>query len=76
MTALRQGSWQNILSRAGWAALWGFTGAIPVAQLTAAFADGSISTLQQLAAAGVGGGMGALLSFFKTLAQEKMGVTS
>jgi hypothetical protein len=64
---------RNILERAFWAALWGFTSAVPVAQITAALAGSDLDALTQLALAGIGGATSALLSFVKTVAGERMG---
>jgi len=59
-------NWKNILERAAWTFLQGFLGV---------FSVGVISDLDALKATGVaalGAGIAALLSFVKTVAQEKL----
>lgn len=67
-------NWQDILERAGWTVAQAFTGsltAIPIAQL---FTDLDISGGETALLAACGASVAALLSFVKTLAQERLGV--
>ena len=65
--------WPNILERAAWTAIQGALAAVPVAQLTASITGGDLAGLEQLGLAALGGGVAALLSFVKTVAQERLG---
>lgn len=62
-------NWKDIFERAAWTFVQGALGAITALPL--------LTDLQGWEAVGVAaasGGLGALLSFFKTLAQERMGL--
>jgi len=65
-------NWYDILERAGWTAVQGALASIPVAQLSAAIAGGEIDALAQLGLTAVGAGVGAAVSFIKTVAQERL----
>lgn len=67
-------NWKDILERAAWTALQGGISAIPVAQIAAALTDVNIDALTQLLLVGVGGAVASLLSFLKTVAQERTAV--
>lgn len=65
-------NWHDIIERAAWTAVQAFAGAIPSAALIEAISEVDLSTLETLALAGFGAAGSALLSFVKTLAQEKL----
>lgn len=66
-------NWHDILERAAWTAVQAGVAAVPVAQVSAAIAGGEIDALAQLGLAALGAGSAALISFIKTLAQERLG---
>lgn len=69
-------NWANILERAMWASVASVTASIPVAQVTAAIAGGSIDALQQLAVSAIGAFVGGAFSFLKTVGQERLAILS
>jgi len=64
--------YRNILSRAGWTFVQSALAAIPAAQVTAAILHSNITGLEQLGLMALSGGVGGLLSFLKTTAQEQL----
>ena len=62
-------NWENILSRAAWTFAQAFIGSF-----TAVIVWGDLSTLKTAGLAGVTAGLGALLSFVKTVITEQLAV--
>jgi len=67
-------NWNDIIERAGWTALQAGLSAIPVAQVATAITETDIDSLEQLALVGLGAAVGAIVSFIKTIAQERLGL--
>lgn len=65
-------NWRNILSRAGWAALWAAISAAPIAEISLAVANADLPGLKRLGLSALAAGIAAVLSFIKTVAAEKM----
>lgn len=65
-------NWRNILSRAGWAALWAAISAAPITEISLAVTNGDLPGLKRLGLSALAAGIAAALSFIKTIAAEKM----
>lgn len=64
--------YKNIFARAGWTFVQAGLAALPVAQVTAAILGSNITGLEQLGLMGLSAGVGGVLSFLKTIAQEQL----
>lgn len=68
--------WKNVLSRAGWTAIQAFVGSIPTAAFIEAITEADLTTLETLAFAGIAAAGSSILSFIKTLSQERLAALS
>lgn len=64
--------WNDVIERGLWTAVQAFVGAITTTELAQAVADIDISGMQAIALSGAGAGVAALVSFIKTVAQERL----
>ena len=67
-------NWRDITERAAWTAVQAGVASVPVSQVAAAISGGEIDALAQVGLAALGAASAALISFVKTLAQERLGV--
>lgn len=65
-------NWGNILERAGWTFVQGTLGSLTTVAVADALTSLNVESLTALGLAALGGGTAALLSFIKTVAQERL----
>lgn len=67
-------NWHDILERGVWTAVQAFTGSIVATPIAATIAGLDVSSLEAIALSALGASVAAVLSFLKTLAQERLSV--
>ncbi len=67
-------NWKDVLERAAWTAAQAFLGAVPPSQVVAAIETADVSQLEAFGLSAAAAAIAAVLSFAKTIAQEKLGV--
>lgn len=65
-------NWGDILERASWTGVQSFLGALATTEVAGAIGEADLDTLQALALSAFGASVAALISFFKTVAQERL----
>ena len=65
-------NWRDVFERMAWTAAQAFVGAIPATLFIDAMLQGSMTNLQTVAASGIAAAGASVLSFVKTLAQERL----
>ena len=69
-------NWHDIMERGLWTAVQAFAGSLTTATLAQTIAEVDISGLETIALSALGASVAAVLSFVKTIAQEKLAVTA
>lgn len=65
-------NWGNILERASWTAVQSFLGALTTTEVAQAIGQVDLDAMQALGLSALGAAVASLVSFFKTIAQERL----